>query len=150
MRWLGVVLGFAAAGCDLAYPEVVVTNQTAETIQLRQLSFNGCYWEGVLAFGESTSPGRCLPGEDRVHFQTFDAARYCQEQAEDGTIGGLCPCDGAAADPEILEGLTNAEPMWFNYQTVASEVVDYGEFHLFEITLTGLEQDFSAPSPYGH
>jgi hypothetical protein len=104
----------------------------------------------VLAFGESTSPGRCLPGEDRVHFQKFDAAAYCQEQAEDGTIDGLCPCDGGAADPEILEGLTNAEPMWFNYQTVASRAVDYGEFHRFEITLTGLEQDFSAPSPYGH
>ena len=150
MRWLGVVLGFAAAGCDLAYPEVVVTNRTAETVQLRQVSFNGCYWEGVLAFGESTSPGRCLPGQDRVHFQKLDAAAYCLEQAEDGTIDGLCSCGGGTADPEILEGLTNTEPMWFNYQTVAIEAVEYGEFHHFEITLAGLEQDFSAPSPYGH
>lgn len=149
MKWL-VFPCVALAGCDLAYPEVVVTNRTAETVQLRNVSFNGCSWEGVLAFGESTSPGRCLPGEDRVHFQKFDAADYCREQAEDGTIDGLCPCEAGTADAEIMAGLTNAEPMWFNYQTVSLESVDYGDFRRLEITLTGLEQDFSVPGPYGH
>lgn len=150
MRRSGSILCLFVAGCDLAYPEVVVTNRTAETVQLRDVSFNGCSWEGVLAFGESTSPGRCLPGEDRVHFQRFDAAAYCREQAEDGTIDGLCPGDVGTADVETMEGLTNAEPMWFNYQTVRSMSVAYGEFRRFEITLTGLEQDFSVPGPYGH
>lgn len=149
MRWL-VFLCVALAGCDLAYPEVVVTNSTAETVQLRDVSFNGCSWEGVLAFGESTSPGRCLPGEDRVHFQKFDAAAYSREQVEDGTIDGLCLCDGTTADAETMEGLINAEPMWFNYQTVSSESVDYGDFRRFEITFSGLEQDFSVPGPYPH
>jgi hypothetical protein len=150
MTRLGSILCLVVAGCDLAYPEVVVTNQTSETVQLRDVGYNGCSWEGVLAFGESTSPGHCLPGEDRVHFQKFDAAAYCREQAEDGAIDGLCPCDGGTAVAEIMEGLTNAEPMWFNYQTVGSKSADYGEFRRFEITLSGLEQDFSVPGPYPH
>lgn len=32
----------------------------------------------------------------------------------------------------------------------SSERNDYGEFYHFEVTLTGLEQDFSVPGPYGH
>ena len=40
------------AGCDLAYPEVVVVNKTAAPIQLRNLSFNGCAWDAVLAYGD--------------------------------------------------------------------------------------------------
>ena len=46
-----------AAGCDYAYPEVVVVNETTETVQLRNLSFNGCAWEELLAYGEFTSLG---------------------------------------------------------------------------------------------
>jgi hypothetical protein len=150
MKRLGALLCLAATGCDLAYPEVVVQNQTAETVQLRDVSFSGCSWEGVLAFGEATTPGRCLPGEDRVHFQKLDAAAYCRAQAADGTLDGVCPCAGDAADAETPDGLSNAEPMWFNYQTVRSRSVAYGDFRRFEITLTGLEQDFSVPGPFGH
>ncbi len=150
MRRWGLVLCLVAAGCDLAYPEVVVTNRTAETVQFRQVSFSGCAWEDVLAFGDSTSPGRCLPGEDRVHLQRLDAAAYCREQAEDGTVDGLCPCDASRGDAQPLEGLTDAEPTWFNYQTVEARTVRYGEFYRFEVTLAELEQDFSVPGPYGH
>jgi hypothetical protein len=44
----------------------------------------------------------------------------------------------------------HAEPLWFNYQTVHTRTADYGEFHVFEITLAEWEQDFSVPGPYGH
>ena len=150
MRPVGLVPCLAMAGCDLAYPEVVVTNQTAETVELRRVSFNGCAWEGVLAFGDSTSPGRCLPGEDRVHLQRLDTAAYCRDQVEDGTIEDLCPCEGNFGGAGPLEGLTNAEPRWFNYQTVSTWTVRYGECYHFEIALSELEQDFSTPGPYGH
>jgi hypothetical protein len=138
------------AGCDLTYTEVVVVNKTAEQIQLRNLSFNGCAWATVLAFGEATSPGRCLPGEDRVHFEKFDAAAYCREQADDGTIGGVCPCDSDEPHGSTDEGTVNAVPTWFNYQTLTAHHVDHGEFRLFEVTLDDMEQDFSVPGPYGH
>ena len=138
------------SGCDLAYPQVVIVNQTAEAIELRDLSFNGCVWNTVLALGEATPVGRCLPGEDRVHFKKLDAAAYCRAQAEDGTIDGLCACDGGAPDAGSKQGLTNAVPTWFNYQTVSTQTVDYGEFHVFEIKLDDMEQDFSVPGPYVH
>ena len=147
---VGVLLLATASGCDLAYPEVVVTNDTAETVQLRNVSFSGCAWEGVVAFGDSTSPGRCLPGEDRVHFEKLDAAAYCREQAEDGTLDGVCPCDASEGSGETMEGLQNAEPAWFGYQTIEPKEVAYGDFRRFEIRLSEIEQDFSAPGPYGH
>ena len=150
MRPALAVLGLATAGCDAAYPEVVVVNDTADTVQLRKVSFNGCFWDGVLAFGDATSPGQCLPGEDRVHFEKFDAAAYCREQAEDGTIDDLCLCQGSDGVVETMEELKNTEPMWFNYQTVSPKRVEYGEFYVFEIQLTDVEQDFSVPGPYGH
>ncbi len=146
----------AAAGCDEAYPEVVVVNRTDEHVLIKNASFNGCAWDGVLAFGEATSPGRCLPGEDRVHFQRYDAEAYCREQAEDGTIEGVCPCEGDAslADAGVDAGVdtesTDVEPRWFNYQTLFVRRVHYGDFRVFEITLDDMEQDFSVPGPYGH
>ena len=140
----------AVAGCEFAYPEVVVTNATGETVQLRNVSFSGCAWDAVLAFGESTSPGRCLPGADRVHFEKLDAAAYCREQAEDGTLEGVCSCRASEGDVETMEELNNAEPMWFAYQTVDSRQLEYGDFRVFEIRLSEIEQDFSVPGPYGH
>mgnify|MGYP005806496087 CR=1 FL=1 len=149
--WL--LLTFLHASCDFAYPEVAVVNRTNEHVLIKNLSFNGCVWDQVLAFEDATSPGRCLPGEDRVHFQKFDVEAYCQEQAEDGTLDGVCPCE-PDADPDpgdgIDPGLINEEPNWFNYQTVSVKRVDYGDFHLFEITTDDMEQDFSVPGPYGH
>jgi len=151
--WSCMVVGsasLAAAGCDLAYPEVVVTNDTAETVQLRNISFSGCAWGDVLAFGEATSPGQCLPGKDRVHFEQLDFAAYCREQAEDGTLEGVCPCGASEDDVETMEELTNVEPTWFSYQTASVKHVDYGDFRTFEIRLSDMEQDFTVPGPYGH
>jgi hypothetical protein len=140
-------------GCELAYPEVAIVNQTADPVLIRNPAFNGCVWNTVLAHGISTSPARCLPGDGHVHFQRLDAVKYCQEQAADGTLSGVCPCDGGAVpsrDGGVSEGLVNPVPTWFNYRTIAVEHVGYGEFHLVAITLENVEQDFSAPGPYGH
>jgi hypothetical protein len=150
---LFTLMSVATAGCDLRYPEIAIVNRTADPILIKNPSFNGCVWNTVLAHGKATSPGRCLPGEDHVHFQKLDAEAYCREQAEDGTLVGVCPCgDGGvpSRDGGMLSGLVNAEPTWFNYQTVTVKHVDYGEFHLFEITPEDMEQDFSVPGPYGH
>ena len=146
-RWALLALLLRVAGCDFAYPEVVVVNRTNEHILLKNLSFNGCVWDQVLGFGEVTSTGWCLPGEDRIHFQKLDVEAYCQEQAEDGALDriGVYDPDGGI-DPELV----NEEPNWFNYQTVSVKRVDYGDFHLFEITTDDMEQDFSVPGPYGH
>jgi hypothetical protein len=137
-RLAAVIACFLFSGCDLAYPEVVIVNKTGEDILIKNPSFNGCGWDTVLAYGEATSPGRCLPGADRVRFQKFSAAAYCLEQAEDG--------EAADVDP----GLKSETPTWFNYQTVSAHHVDYGDFQIFEIKLDEMEQDFSTPSPYGH
>ena len=131
-----VALCLATAGCDLAYPEVVIANQTAEHVQIRGPSFSGCAWSAVLAFGDATSVGRCLPGADRIHFEKLDATAYCAEQAEDAT----------ETDP----GLVSAEPMWFSYQTRSAREAEYGDFYVFEVRLDDMEQDFSVPGPYGH
>lgn len=152
-RYALLALPLLSGGCDFVYPEVVVVNRTNEHVLIKNVSFNGCVWDQVLAFEDATSPGRCLPGEDRVHFQKFDVEAYCQEQAEDGTLDGVCACEpDADPDPDggIDPGLINEEPNWFNYQTVSIKRVDYGDFHLFEITTDDMEQDFSVPGPYGH
>jgi len=152
-RILSAVVAVALAGCDLNYPEIAVVNRTADPVLLKNPSFNGCVWNTVLANGAATSPGRCLPGDDHVHFQKLDAAKYCEEQAADGTLPGICPCDGgvrAPSDGGIQEGLVNSVPTWFNYQTISVKHVGYGQFCLFEITLDDMEQDFSVPGPYGH
>ena len=156
--WLTVagacLIATALSGCDLEYPEVVVVNQTKDQMLVKNPSFNGCIWSTVLAYGAATSPGRCLPGDDHVHFQKFDAEEYCQQQAADGTIAGICPCDGgvieAAANGGADSGLVNPVPTWFNYQTISTKHIDYGEFRIFTITLDDMEQDFSVPGPYGH
>jgi hypothetical protein len=133
--FLGLTALFVLGACEEMYPEVVVVNRTNEHILIKNASFNGCLWNQEIAFDEATSPGRCLPGDDKVHFQKFDAEAYCQEQAEDAGVDS---------------GLVNEEPTWFNYQTISVKSVDYGDFELFEITLDDMEQDFSAPGPYGH
>lgn len=122
-------LALALVGCDSAYPEVVVVNTTRDRMLLRDVSFNGCLWSGVLAHGEATSPQRCLPGTDRVHFKKLDAA----------------------INPEPPEsGVMAQEPVWFSYQTISEHRTDYGDFTRIELTLTDMEQDFSTPGPYGH
>lgn len=144
------------SGCDFAYPEVVIINKTGEHIMLKDLSFNGCLWNTVIGFEESTSPSRCLPGTDHIHFKKFDASSYCKEQAKDGTIDGVCLCDSDtnsvsdAKDGTVDEGMINSGINWFDYQTISIKEVGYGEFHIYEVTLEDIEQDFSVPGPYGH
>lgn len=144
--WVLAAAGLVA--CEVGYPEVIVVNRTDEQIQLRNLSFNGCLWNNVLSFGEATSPGRCLPGADRVHFQRLDGQGYCREQVEDGAIEGLCTCDGTGVETD--PALIDQQPTWFNYQTVTAHRVDYGDLVVIEITIEDMEQDFSVPGPYGH
>ena len=139
-------------GCEEIYPEIVVQNTIDDHILIRNISFNGCIWDEMLAFEDSTRPGRCLPGSDRIHFQKFDPKKYCEEQVDDGVIDGLCFCDEEDepdADP-MDTGLINEEPMWFNYQTKTTYDVGHGSFHLFDLSADDLEQDFSVPGPYGH
>lgn len=126
---LPAILGLTLTGCELAYPEVVVVNQTDEHTLLRRISFNGCLWEGVLAYGEATPVDSCLPGEDRIHFEKLDTAAWCAEHATDAQA---------------------ASPLWFAYQTMARRQAEPGEFQRFEVTLSQIEQDFSVPGPYGH
>ncbi len=137
--------------CEEMYPEVVVSNTIDEHILIRNISFNGCKWENMLAFEDSTSPGHCLPGSDRIHFQKFDPKKYCEEQVDDGTIDGLCFCDESDRPEEdpMDSGLINEKPLWFNYQTKRSFNAQ-GGFHHFELTPDDMEQDFSVPGPYGH
>lgn len=155
--WLVALAG--SAGCDLAYPEVAIVHAAGEQVLLRNPSFNGCVWPTVLADGEATTPKACLPGVDRVHLQKLDAAGTCREQAEDGTIEGICACGsgaggsggaaGEASGPSD-PGLVDEAPQWFNYQTIAAHDAGYGDFLLVEIRIQDLEQDFSVPGPYGH
>ena len=147
---LTVFFSAVLVGCDAAYPEVVVVNRIDEHTLIRNASFNGCVWESGLAYGEATPPGRCLPGKDRVHFQKLDGRNYCLEQAADRTIDNVCLCDGGDADDEVDTALIDEEPRWFNYQTLSSRNVDYGDFRVIEITREDMEQDFSVPGPYGH
>lgn len=119
-----------ATGCDLDYPEVVVVNRIAADVVIRDPGFNGCRWNATLNFGDATIPKRCLPGDDRVHFQKLDLGKYGE--------------DLAAAGTDV------PQPMWFNYQTVGVKTVGQGDFRVFEVTADDLEQDFSIPGPYGH
>jgi len=139
-------------GCDELYPEVIVINEIDDEVLVKDISYSGCLWDEVLAFGEASSPGRCLSGEDRVHFARLDAASYCREQVEDGTIPELCFCDpddAPEADP-LDTGLINETPQWFNYQTVTSYEAGAGDRLVVRLTLDDMEQDFSVPGPYGH
>ena len=152
LTWSIGLLGLLglSSGCESAYPEIIVVNKTGRHILLKNVRFNGCVWEGVLAYGDATSPGRCLPGRDRIHFQKFDTQTYCLEGAEDGTLEGVCPCD-PPKDPDDPDGVQVVqEPNWFNYQTLSVKSVSYGDVRVFEITLDDMEQDFTVPGPYGH
>jgi hypothetical protein len=142
----------AGASCDELYPEVIVINEIDESVLVREISYSGCLWDGVLAFGEASSPGRCLPGDGRVHFARLDSMSYCREQVDDGTIPELCYCDPADAPEEdpLDSGLINETPQWFNYQTLTSYQAEAGDLLIVRLTLEDMEQDFSVPGPYGH
>jgi len=125
-----LALATLVPGCDLDYPEVVIVNRIAADVVIRDPGFNGCRWNVTLNFGDASVPKRCLPGDDRVHFQKLDLGKYADERAAAGT--------------DI------PQPMWFNYQTVSVKTVGEGDFRVFDVTADDLEQDFSIPGPYGH
>jgi len=126
----GAIVACLTAGCDLTYPEVVVVNDIAPDIVLRNPSWNGCVWNVVLHFGDTTVPKRCLPGEGRVHFGKLDLGDVSADLAEAGEDGVV--------------------PMWFNYQTSTVQSAGAGDFRVFRVEADDLEQDFSIPGPYGH
>jgi len=121
--------------CDDLYPEVVIVNEIAPEILVKDASFSGCAWPEVLAYGDATRPGRCLAGEDRVHFEKLDIGAYVDESASDAGVDS---------------GLVADDVLWFNYQTVSAHRVDRGDFAVFTLTRDDMEQDFSVPGPYGH
>lgn len=155
---LALVAG--AAGCEATYPELVVVNATDAPILVRNASWQGCLFEEVLALGDATPPGRCLPGADKVHFQKLDVTEWCQRLASDGIgdarCGGATFDAGAGADAgtgasgDADGGVAAKVPLWFNYQTRATYTAGYGDFLRVALTVDGWEQDFSVPGPYGH
>jgi len=159
--WAIIVMMMAAGGCESAYPEVVIINQISETIQIRDISINGCHWDELLVYDQASTIRRCPPGEDRVHFQKFDGETYrelleeheawqecCGEGAEDGDIDIAGDYDCASLCEEDIP--VSKVPLWFNYQTISVEKVDCGGFYTFIITADDIEQDFSSTGPYGH
>jgi hypothetical protein len=134
--------------CQMADPEVVVINNLAEDVMVRDPSFGGTVWNTVLRSGEATSPRRCLRGDYRVHFKKIALHDYCRNQARYGLIDSLCMCDSSwiSSDTDIID----ATPNWFNYQTRSSREAGYGDFIVFELTSGDMEQDFSTSGPYGH
>jgi hypothetical protein len=152
-----VALILSIIACEEVYPEepeVIIVNKIAEHVMIKSVSFNGCKWDGVLAYEDATSPQRCLPGDDEVHFQRFDAFTYCIGQVEDRTIEGLCFCDESdygddetsSSDP----GLINTKPLWFNYMTITRYKFEDSDLYRIELTADDLRQDFSVAGPYGH
>lgn len=96
---------------------------------VRQISFHGCLWPESLVAGEVTPHAPCMPGGDRVHFQTLDVDAPCG--------------DGRAPD-------ACSAPLWLPYQTLATYAVDYGDTLVVRLVGDEIEQDFTAPNPYGH
>jgi hypothetical protein len=151
-----ILLALAAVGataCDLAYPQVAVVNRLGQAVQIRAVSFNGCAWSEVLAVDQATPPGKCLPGDDNVHFQMFDAEAWAQEQAKAGNLAGVTTTGATTTTPATGSAYTGPvpiEPLWYNYQTTAVIHVGYGDFKVVDVTSEAIEADFSIPGPYGH
>jgi hypothetical protein len=138
----------SAIACQMADPEVVIVNNIAEDVMVRDPSFGGTVWNTVLRYGEATTPRRCLRGDFQVHFKKIAMHDYCRMQAKYRLIDSLCMCDSSwiSSDTDIVD----ATPNWFNYQTISSREAGYGDFLIIELTGGDMEQDFSAPGPYGH
>ena len=134
--------------CQMADPEVVVINNIAEDVMVRDPSFGGSVWNTVLRYGEATTPRRCMRGDYRVHFKKITLHDYCRMQAKYRLIDSVCMCDSSwiSSDTDVISAIPN----WFNYQTISSKEAKFGDFLLFELTGSDMEQDFSVPGPYGH
>ena len=143
-----LVVAGLLSGCDLADPEVVVVNMTAENILLKNVSFRGALWEGVVEYGESSPVARCLPGRDRVHFQKLVLTKECDDSmAEDADVETGDLYSEFTADDSLP---SSGAPNWFNYQSVTVVEVRSGDYRVLEIRLDDMEQDFTTPGPYGH
>lgn len=138
--------------CELVAPEVIVLSRLPPAMLVKDLSFSGCSWPGVLAAGEATSPQRCLVGEDRVHFKRLDVSAYCRQRRQDPAVSLACASEQGwmAVRDAGLEPGTDAVPLWFNYQTIAAHRVGLGELSRLELRLEELDQDFAVPGPFGH
>ena len=134
--------------CQMIDPEIVVVNNIAEDVMVRDPSFGGTVWNTVIKYGEATSPRCCMRGDYRVHFKKINMHDYCRMQATYRLIDSLCMCDSSwiSDDTDII----SSTPNWYNYQTKSSREAGYGDFLIIELTGNDLEQDFSAPGPYGH
>jgi len=143
---LGLACGLTLAACDFAYPEVALRNDLGEGVWLRAASYSGCAWSEVLAPGAVSAPERCLPGESRVHFELLRVPADCAALATEP--GGQEAC--ADAPPPAPGDPPRDVGTWFPYKTVWQETVDYGDFRVLELRGDAVEQDFSAPGPYGH
>lgn len=119
--WRALACALWLMGCADAYSEIVVVNDIEERVLIRDVSFNGCLWSVVLAYGESTTPQRCAPGADRIRFEKLDTAKQ-----------------------------TDETPLWFHYQTRSEHETGYSDFEKLEIRPNDVEQDFSVPGPHGH
>jgi hypothetical protein len=155
MRTFVCILALAAAvalslvvSCQMVDPEVVVVNNIAEDVMVRDPTFGGTVWNTVLRYGEATSPRRCLRGDFRVHFKKMSVHDYCRTQAKYRLIDSICMCDSSwiSHDTDIISAIPN----WFNYRTVSSAEAGFGDFIIYELTGSDMEQDFSVPGPYGH
>lgn len=143
-----VVASMLFCSCQMVEPEVVIVNKIAPEVLVRNPSFNGVVWNTVLRYGEATAPDRCLRGDGTVHFQKFDAHKYCRSQVEYGLIDSLCMCDSSwiSHDTDVI----SSTPLWFNYKTIKSTDATYCGFQVIELTAEDMEQDFSVPGTYGH
>ena len=144
---IGLLCAVVMSGCQASYPEVVITNRVDDQIVLRDISYRGCLWPVTLQYGESTSPARCLPGHDRIHFKKHDICA----KGRDLPAGQLLHDCSALPFEEVAADSADesAPPTWYPYQSDVEYRADYGEFHLIEIT-TAIQQDFSAAGPVGH
>ena len=148
IRLFSCLLAAFMVSCQIMEPEIVVVNNIAPDVMVRDPSFGGTVWNTVLAYGQATSPRRCLSGGHRVHFKKIGMFEYCRDQARYGQIDSLCMCDSswASSDTDIID----STPLWFNYQTISSREAGCGDLIVFELTASDMEQDFSVPGPYGH
>lgn len=143
-----IIILFLFLGCTQLEPEIVIVNKIGEEFLIVDPSFNGAIWNTVLRYNQATSPQRCMPGKDNVHFKKYDAYSYCRKVTKYNLIDSLCMCDSSwvSNDTDIVDAI----PIFFNYKTKEIYEAVWTKFLVIEITKENMEQDFSVPGPYGH
>ncbi len=136
---------FFLCGCEVFQPQVAVCNRLGDPVEINDISYQECFWPVILLPDECTSPCSCHPGAGRVRFGLFDVQWFVNEIvrcAEEGIL------ELEPADDRI--GWKLPAPVWHNYMTSQQIDVSYGDFRRVDIVRGEIEQDFDAPSPYGH